>query len=280
MRAFTVGQAPFREISANERGTGPAHAWIEGWIETQVRDEVLVPGDRLPPESELAALFSVSRMTLRQALGALEEKLVIVRRRGRHGGTFIRDSRVEHHLTGLRGFSGQMHRCVIRPGGIVVSADLVPPRAVPKGPREALRLRAGEGAHRVVKIRLANTEPVALEDTWLPAGLFPDLLDHDLTGSLYELIATTYDAAPALAFEELEPATADPVTAGHLGIEPGALLMRIIRTTETADGRRVEFAHDLFRSDRARITMTSRAADSALAWDEDRHPPTPGRDVG
>ena len=42
----------------------------------------LRPGDRLPPERELAALFNVSRNTLREALRALELAGMIEARKG------------------------------------------------------------------------------------------------------------------------------------------------------------------------------------------------------
>lgn len=50
---------------------------------------VAAPGDRLPAERELAARFEVSRVTLRQAIGALQDAGYVETRRGRYGGTFV-----------------------------------------------------------------------------------------------------------------------------------------------------------------------------------------------
>ncbi len=47
------------------------------------------PGDALPPERELAARFNVSRHTLREALRVMEERGILVSKRG--SGTFIAD---------------------------------------------------------------------------------------------------------------------------------------------------------------------------------------------
>ena len=52
---------------------------------------VVVPGERLPPERELATRFKVSRVTLREALRALGEAGYVESRRGRYGGTFVRE---------------------------------------------------------------------------------------------------------------------------------------------------------------------------------------------
>jgi GntR family transcriptional repressor for pyruvate dehydrogenase complex len=49
-----------------------------------------VPGQRLPPERELAAMLEVSRTTVREALQRLQAAGYVTARRGRGGGTFVR----------------------------------------------------------------------------------------------------------------------------------------------------------------------------------------------
>ena len=48
-----------------------------------------VPGQRLPPERELAAMLAVSRATVREAIARLAEAGYVTVRRGRAGGTFV-----------------------------------------------------------------------------------------------------------------------------------------------------------------------------------------------
>jgi GntR family transcriptional repressor for pyruvate dehydrogenase complex len=54
-----------------------------------IRLGVLVAGDRLPPERELAETFGVSRVTLREAIKAVRDAGLVESRRGRGGGTFV-----------------------------------------------------------------------------------------------------------------------------------------------------------------------------------------------
>jgi DNA-binding FadR family transcriptional regulator len=54
-----------------------------------IRLGVVGPGEQLPPERELATKLNVSRVTLREAIRALQEAGYVVSRRGRYGGTFV-----------------------------------------------------------------------------------------------------------------------------------------------------------------------------------------------
>lgn len=54
-----------------------------------IRLGLLAPGDKLPPERELAKRLKISRSTLRQALTALVQSGHLVSLRGRSGGTFV-----------------------------------------------------------------------------------------------------------------------------------------------------------------------------------------------
>jgi DNA-binding FadR family transcriptional regulator len=47
------------------------------------------PGEKLPPERELAAQLGISRVTLREAIRALQDAGFLDVRRGRYGGAFV-----------------------------------------------------------------------------------------------------------------------------------------------------------------------------------------------
>ncbi|MDJ0345278.1 FCD domain-containing protein [Streptomyces sp. H10-C2] len=57
----------------------------------------LVPdGERLPAERELAERLRISRVTLREVLKVLHDQGLVETRRGRHGGTFVRNRTPSH----------------------------------------------------------------------------------------------------------------------------------------------------------------------------------------
>lgn len=230
----------------------PVHVLIVRWLTELIGHGEIVPGDRLPREDHFAARIGVSRMTLRQALSTLEAHGTIERRTGRGGGTFLQEPRIECDLTGLAGFTEQMRRANLRAGARLVSAGTAPATAAVA---RALSLQPGEEVHEIVRVRTVRREPIALERSCFPLRTFPDLLSHRLTGSLYELLSRQYGQAPHSAVESLEPLIAQPGEAVLLGVEVGSPLMLIERTAFTAAGLAVEFAHDLFRPDRIRVSL-------------------------
>ncbi|MEY8711051.1 transcriptional regulator PdhR [Mangrovibacter phragmitis] len=63
---------------------------IEQQLEYLILEGTLRPGEKLPPERELARQFDVSRPSLREAIQRLEAKGLLLRRQG--GGTFIQNN--------------------------------------------------------------------------------------------------------------------------------------------------------------------------------------------
>ncbi|HZR97025.1 MAG TPA: GntR family transcriptional regulator [Gaiellaceae bacterium] len=220
-------------MSTHVKHAGMKYAQISGEIERAIASGALIPGDRLPPERALAEAYGVSRMTVRQALQGLETRGLLVRTVGRNGGSFVAEPKLERDLGAS--LSAQLAR-----QGVAAGAEV---RSV----------RRDGDAIEVVRVRLADGEPFAVERSRFPAGRFSDLLDLDLTGSLYELLAEHFDAAPVRAVERLEPVLADADDAAALEVDVGAPLMLVDRTAYDAEGRVVERARDVFRGDRTRI---------------------------
>jgi len=232
-------------------GAGAAHAQIEAWLDEAVKTGRLSRGERLPPERELAARLGVSRMTLRHALGSLEQRGLVSRRVGRDGGTFVAEPKLE--LMGTAALSDQLRQLGLSAGARVLSAR---ERAAREDARP-LGLAAADRVYEIVRVRLAAGAPVALERTVLVADAFPGLLEEQLDGSLYEVMRARFGEAPVRAVERLEAAPAACDEAAALGIEVGEPVLCVERTAYSSSGRAVERGRDAFRADRTRVTWAS-----------------------
>ena len=211
------------------------YAEIAAQIERAIAAGELGPGDRLPPERELAAEHGVSRMTVRQALQTLESRGLLRRAIGRNGGSFVARPKLERDLGTFSGLSEQLRRQGVTAGARVVAAC------------------EADDSIEIVRVRLADGEPFAVERSSFPADRCQGLLELDLTGSLYDLLHEHFDAAPVRAVERIEPVLADAEEAELLGLASGAPLMLVDRTAYDRAGLVVETARDVFRGDRTRI---------------------------
>src|SRR5215216_4646472 len=218
------------------------------------------PGDRLGAERELAELLGVSRSTIRAALADLERSGVIRRTRGRGGGIFVAERKVERDLANIAGLPAYLRRQGFESDARVLSTATIEADPETGG---ALGLDPAALVLEVVRVRLADGEPISLERALFPADRFPGLLDGSLAGSLYELLKREYDLVPGEAEERIEVVAAGGAEAKLLGLRRGAPLLAVARTAWDADGRAFERSHDLFRADRARIVVRARAAPAA-----------------
>ena len=82
--AGAADDALFRPV----RAANAFEETVERLLQT-IRLGVVGPGERLPPEREMAARFSVSRVTVREAIRALQQAGYVESHRGRYGGTFV-----------------------------------------------------------------------------------------------------------------------------------------------------------------------------------------------
>ncbi len=227
----------------------------------QAEVEAMRPGERLGTERELAERLEVARSTIRAALADLERNGTVRRVRGRAGGIFAAERKVERDLTSLAGLPTYLRRQGFESDARVLSTATV---EADDETAAALQLGAGDLVLEIVRVRLADGEPISLERASFPADRFPHMLDRSLSGSLYELMQNEYGLVPGESEERIEVVTAGTAEARLLGVPRGAPLLTVARTTWDADGRPFERSHDLFRGDRARIVVRARSVGAAV----------------
>jgi GntR family transcriptional regulator len=259
-------------VELRRRAEPAAYVQIEEELAERIRTGMLRPGDRIPPERELAEQMQVSRMTVRQALGRLADRGLLVRERGR--GTFVSEPKLIQSLSRLNGFYDQMISQGILPSSRLLSGQEVLASAAVA---QVLDLRIGEPLYKVVRLRLGGGVPLALETSFFPARLVPGLLDYDLERhSIYRLMER-YDARPVRATQSLEPVPARDQEADALEVPAGSPLMLVERIAWDTQDRPVEYAKDIYRGDRSRFVAELRLERNELGHVEDVHRSADGR---
>ncbi|MHB1162249.1 MAG: GntR family transcriptional regulator, partial [Chloroflexota bacterium] len=204
----------------------------------------LKPGDTMPTERELIDRFGVSRITVRQAVNSLMSDGLLHRQRGL--GTFVRSNRIERELSTLTGFSEEMLARGLTPGTKLVFAEMADPDASVSA---RLQLEPGQKVFRMVRVRLANGEPMAFEVDYLPPDLGEKLMQEDLEEALYTLFER-YGVEIDWADQAIQPTPANEFIASHLGIKKGTPVLLMERVVYAIDGRPVELSRTSYRADR------------------------------
>lgn len=229
----------------------PAYLSIAASLRERIASGRLVPGDRLPTERDLVEEFGVARMTVRHALDILQLEGLIDRRRGRTGGTFVRVEPPLIELTNMHGLYQQL-----RQTGTTIDSEII--TVATEAPDTVTAAALGDGpVHRVLRLRRIDDVPFAIEDSYFPAELFPDLPGRDLAHGLYNLL-DELGHRPVTKRETLQPAVADAEEQRQLGVSRTTPLLRLERRASDASGRVVEYSRDVLRTDVVRIEIVSR----------------------
>ena len=206
------------------------------------------PGDRLPPERELAKRYGCSLITVRRALTELAREQRIERTRGR--GTFVLHPRLDLNFGGNRSFTDEMQTRGLDPETRLIAAR---PESAGESVAAGLELELGSPTLYLERLRLAGGEPLMLEQVHLPAERFPGLLASDLEhNSLYDLLVERYGARIVRAREAVEPVLLRTREAQLLDQAPGRPALLVEGVAYAADGRPIEFARSYVRGDRTR----------------------------
>jgi GntR family transcriptional regulator len=229
-------------------GPRPKHVQLRDALAEMATTE-LAPDTAIPSERELMTTYAVSRATVRKAIDSLVVDGLLRRIHGR--GTFVARPRLESRLH-LASFSQDMRRRGLTPSTRLLNVELDRP---PAEVAAALELDVGAQAWKLDRVRLADGQPIALENGWYPKALLPGLDRHDLGGSLYELFSGVFDLTIDSAEQTLWGEAADGVVAARLDAPVNTPLL-VFRRVSQAAGRPLEYVVSRYRGDRYQIHMS------------------------
>jgi GntR family transcriptional regulator len=204
------------------------------------------PDEQLPTEADLVNEYSLSRITVRQALGSLEEEGLIRREPGR--GTFVTEMRP---FAGKLAMDGSIDDLISM--GLATSVKLLDLRSVAAGPEDAalLDLEPGSRLTRVTRVRLYHQEPYSYIVNYLPREIGEKLTRTYLKrgGGVLKFIEEEMGLHLRDAEQSVKASLADASLARALNTRIGAPLLFVDRVVRCDDGRPVERVHVFYRSD-------------------------------
>lgn len=223
--------------SAGSRTQTPLYEEVRRTLVRKLMTGEWRPGDKLPPEPELAELFAVSIGTIRKAVDALVDEKILERRQGR--GTTVNSLSAEHlyqlffHIVDAEG------RRVLPTARL---ADFKRTAADAEA-ADALGIERKTPVIRIDNLRLLDDRIVILDRLILPAERFPNLdakTFAERKSTIYGLYQDLYHLTVIRVRENIQATVAGGAISKLMDIPDGKPLLRITRRAYTFDGSLVE----------------------------------------
>src|SRR5258708_35861003 len=233
----------------------PLYHQIDQNIRALIGDRILQAGAAVPSEWDLSELYGVSRLTVRRALDDLVREGLLTRRHG--VGTFVADPGIARITPSKLSFTHKMRQIGLTPGSHIVSLKAIPARA---DVADYLSIEVGDPVIELVRVRLADGEPIMLETAYLSQTRFPDLTADNLMdgNSLYEFLSSRYGVTVAAVEQALEPTRLRPAEARLLNGEPEspAILNEVVAFT--SDGSAIEYSRTVPPANQSNVSFRFR----------------------
>ncbi len=240
--------------------TSPMPLWAQLQQELTRRLAQGAFDDGFPGELDLVEAYGVSRHTVREALRRLRETGVLQSSRGR-------TTQVRRDIEQPLGSLYSLFREVEARGMRQTSRVLTLRQEYQAEAAVRLGLDAATPLLHLERVRLADDEPLAYDQVWLPAELAEPLLEADFThAALYDELAARCGVRVTGGRERITACQPLPAVRSLLHLPRGQACLRVERTG-TAGNRTVEHRVTLVRGDRYAVIADWTARGYSLGAD-------------
>ena len=222
----------------------PLHVQLRELLREKIEEGCYGQGTMIPSERDLAAAYRINRMTAKKAVEGLVREGLLRRIQGK--GTFVVRTVPHGNLQTLQGLSE-----ALKVSGKTPFTRLVLAEVMEGGGKAGRLLELGpeERIYRILRLRYADQEPVALEDTYVPLGLTEGLEDLDFEVlSLYGVLEER-GIRPATSDQSLTLARIHPREAKLLGVPPETAVFLFEFLSRDDRGRAIEYTKSYTRGD-------------------------------
>lgn len=138
----------------------------------------------LPPETEIATRFNISRPTVRQAICSLVNDGILTRTKGK--GTYVIPPEIKEETM------HQLNNCnqEISKAGTMPKTNVISIKQIQATPEIAYYLKITENSKvfELIRLRFNKNEPNSIITSYIPVEIYPNLLSRDFSKeSLYQV---------------------------------------------------------------------------------------------
>lgn len=169
------GPGKLRQLAPRSALQTPPYARVKDYVLKKIQSGAWTEGEMIPSESQLAAQFGLSRMTINRALRELTADQILHRVQGM--GTFVVMDKYQSTVVEIRSLAreiaerGHQHRAVV-----LLHKRIRPNQAI----RTRFEHRHEELFHSII-VHYENGAAIQVENRHVNPALFPDYLAEDFT---------------------------------------------------------------------------------------------------
>lgn len=234
----------------NKENKLPLYLQLMHLLMDKVEKGLYIEHEQLPSERELCEIYEVSRITVRQALQELERVGIIYKLHGK--GTFVAPKQYDQQLDTLYSFTEEMKKLGKQPTTKILSFEVFP---VDEYLSLKMGLSTSSEVYKVIRLRLADGEPLMYEITYLPCSLFPHLTEENFEEqSMYDLFQQVYEINVTNATEKFTATLLREEAAAYLETASGQAAMSIKRFAYHQE-QLIEYTISVARGDKFAYTV-------------------------
>ncbi len=226
----------------------PKYLQISAWLKELIQTGRYKKGEKLPSEIELSKICSVNRNTLRQAISELVAEGILRKEKGT--GTFVASSApvaLKHKLRQISSFGDDLNGIGIKEKTIILSKRI---EEATDHVAKALILGSNTKVIVVRRLRTGNDIPFIYEESYLPGNMFKDILEMDLTGSMYKILAEHFHSVLARSEQRIRALNLKGKIATYLDIPDNSAGLYMESVTFNENNIPIEVLCAYYRGDK------------------------------
>lgn len=217
-------------------------------LRKDIQEGVYQPGQQLALEKEMCEQYNVSRITIKRAVDELVKQGLVVKRRG--SGTFVKtmeesDVKELSMANQFLGFAATYRGHDVKTKVLVF--DIIHPR---EEVAEKLQISVEDFVYDIVRVRMADGDPMVMEHTQMPIQLIPGIKRRVLDTSIYSYIENELGLKIQSAHREVRAVMPTDDEKQYLRIEGAMPLLEVKQVAFLDDGRPFEYSISRHRSDK------------------------------
>lgn len=220
----------------------PLYQRVYGVLHQRIQTGVYGRGARLPTEQELTAEFGVSKATIRQAVGELVTRGLVVRQQGR--GSYVTETATDDQTAG---FTGTLTDLILGTPQLPL-ADVRVQDGVPFPPSVSARLGTGPTGKVIRTRRTLRGTLFVYGVHYLSPRIAALVSEAELGETGVMALLTRHGIAPRGAEQSISARLADAEVAAELQIGIGAATL-MARRVLCAEACEIEVLHSWYRGD-------------------------------